>query len=54
MRYEVPLKYLSNPALNDMIMRSQQQDLDDEIDGPLRITSPTEFFDQFLKLAKEF
>lgn len=43
------IKFLSNPALEQLIMRWHQNDLDDKIEGPLRIACPTEYFDDLCK-----
>ncbi|KAG6750740.1 hypothetical protein POTOM_045249 [Populus tomentosa] len=53
-RYEVPVKYLSNPVFQELLRRSQHQDLDYKIEGALRIPHSTAFFDQFLRIIKEY
>ncbi|CAK7341489.1 unnamed protein product [Dovyalis caffra] len=52
-RYEVPVKYLSNPVFQELLRRSQHQDLDYKIEGAIRIPHSTAFFDQFLRIMKE-
>lgn len=53
-RYEVPVKYLSNPVFQELLRRSQHQDLDYKIEGAIRIPHSTAFFDQFLRIIKEY
>ncbi|CAK7341487.1 unnamed protein product [Dovyalis caffra] len=52
-RYEVPVKYLSNPVFQELLRRSQHQDLEYKIEGAIRIPHSTAFFDQFLRIMKE-
>ena len=47
-RYEVPVKYLSHPTIQQLLMRSQHGDLETKIDGPIELTCRTEFFDHIL------
>ncbi|KAK6266241.1 hypothetical protein QUC31_017078 [Theobroma cacao] len=51
-RYEVPIRYLSSPAFQELLMRSQDDDLDTKIDGPITIACTSERFKQLLKVAK--
>ncbi|KAK6266239.1 hypothetical protein QUC31_017076 [Theobroma cacao] len=51
-RYEVPIKYLSSPAFQELLMRSQDDDLDTKIDGPITIACTSKRFEQLLKVAK--
>ena len=51
-RYEVPLKYLSLPSFQELIVQSQPDELDIKIDGPIVLACSTEVFDQFLSMAK--
>ncbi|KAB1224620.1 Auxin-induced protein X15 [Morella rubra] len=51
-RYEVPLKYLSLPAFQELIDQSQPDELDITIDGPIVLACSTEVFDQFLSMAE--
>ncbi|KDP26304.1 hypothetical protein JCGZ_22289 [Jatropha curcas] len=54
-RYEVPLKSLKFPALQELIKQSQDDDFDLKIDGPIILASCTpNMFEQLLKRAKEF
>ncbi|KDP24648.1 hypothetical protein JCGZ_25564 [Jatropha curcas] len=54
-RYEVPLKSLKFPALQELIKQSQDDYFDLKIDGPIILSSCTpDMFDQLLKRAKEF
>ncbi|KAJ6694013.1 hypothetical protein OIU85_004771 [Salix viminalis] len=43
-RCEVPVKYLSNPVFQELLRRSQNQDLDGKIEGAIRIPHSTAFF----------
>lgn len=53
-RYEVPVKYLSLPKFQELMMNSQDEgDLDFKIDGPITLTCTTEKFEELLKLAKK-
>ncbi|KAM4077529.1 hypothetical protein ACJW30_12G144800 [Castanea mollissima] len=51
-RYEIPLKYLSLPAFQELIVQSQADELEPKIQGPIMLACRTEEFDQLLKLAK--
>ena len=51
-RYEVPVKYLSLPAFQELIVQSQADELEPKIQGPIMLACRTEEFDQLLKLAK--
>ncbi|KAF9670224.1 hypothetical protein SADUNF_Sadunf13G0046100 [Salix dunnii] len=53
-RFEVPVKYLSNPVFQELLRRSQNQDLDCKIEGAIRIPHSTAFFYQFLRIVKEY
>ncbi|KAG5232769.1 hypothetical protein OIU78_027502 [Salix suchowensis] len=53
-RCEVPVKYLSNPVFQELLRRSQNQDLDGKIEGAIRIPHSTAFFYQFLRIVKEY
>lgn len=54
-RFEVPVKFLSVPAFQKLVKKFVNDDdrLDPKIDGPLVLECGAEFFDLFLKLAKE-
>jgi SAUR family protein len=52
-RYEVPLKYLSLPCFQDLIVQAEPEVLEPKIEGPIMLACTTEIFDQLLKLAKE-
>ena len=47
-RYYVPVKYLSHPIIQQLLMRSQNGDLETKIEGPIELTCRTEFFDHIL------
>ena len=47
-RYYVPVKYLSHPTIQQLLMRSQNGDLETKIEGPIELTCRTEFFDHIL------
>lgn len=51
-RYQVPLKYLSLPKFQELIMQSLGDDLDVKVDGPITLACTTETFDRLLKLAR--
>ena len=51
-RYEIPVKYLSLPAFQELIVQSQADELEPKIQGPIMLACRTEEFDQLLKLAK--
>ncbi|KAF3951529.1 hypothetical protein CMV_022831 [Castanea mollissima] len=51
-RYEIPVKYLSLPAIQELIVQSQADELEPKIQGPIMLACRTEEFDQLLKLAK--
>ncbi|XP_023905913.2 auxin-responsive protein SAUR20-like [Quercus suber] len=51
-RYEVPVKYLSLPAFQELFVQSQEDELEAKIEGPIMLACKTEEFDQLLKLAK--
>ncbi|GMI92967.1 hypothetical protein HRI_002966000 [Hibiscus trionum] len=52
-RFEVPIKYLSLAVFQELLIRSQGDDLDAKIDGPIRIAfCSSERFKQLLKDAK--
>ncbi|XWS22215.1 hypothetical protein CRYUN_Cryun29cG0015200 [Craigia yunnanensis] len=51
-RYEVPIKYLSSPAFQELLIRSQDDDLETKIDGPITIACTPKRFKQLLKVAK--
>ncbi|WRX20276.1 Small auxin-up RNA - like 10 [Theobroma cacao] len=51
-RYEVPIKYLSSPAFQELLMRSQDDDLDTKIDGPITVACTSKMFEQLLNVAK--
>ena len=53
-RYEVPVKYLSLPAFQELIVQSQADELEAKIEGPIMLACKTEEFDQLLKQAKVF
>lgn len=55
-RYEVPLKYLSFPALQELIGKSlsgEDQIHEPKIDGPITLACKVGAFDELLKLAKK-
>lgn len=54
-RYEVPVKYLSFPAIRDMIKRSIGGDdrAEIKIDGPIILPCTPTYFDRLLKMAEE-
>ncbi|XVF37663.1 hypothetical protein REPUB_Repub20aG0028900 [Reevesia pubescens] len=52
-RYEVPIKYLSSPAFQELLIRSQDDDLDNKIDGPITIPCTSQRFKELLKNAKK-
>ncbi|KAM4070175.1 hypothetical protein ACB094_12G144700 [Castanea mollissima] len=51
-RYEIPVKYLSLPAIQELIVQSQADELEPKIQGPIMLACRTDEFDQLLKLAK--
>ncbi|GMI92968.1 hypothetical protein HRI_002966100 [Hibiscus trionum] len=51
-RFEVPIKYLSSAAFQELLVWSQGDDLDAKIDGPIRIGCSSKSFKQALKDAK--
>ena len=51
-RYEIPVKYLSLPAFQELIVQSQADELEPKIQGPIMLACRTDEFDQLLKLAK--
>ena len=51
-RYEIPVKYLSLPAFQELIVQSQADELEPKKQGPIMLACRTEEFDQLLKLAK--
>ncbi|XVE84494.1 hypothetical protein DITRI_Ditri17bG0017900 [Diplodiscus trichospermus] len=51
-RYEVPIKYLSSPLFRQLLIRSQDDDLEAKIDGPITIDCTPEMFKQLLKVVK--
>ncbi|KAK9986278.1 hypothetical protein SO802_031229 [Lithocarpus litseifolius] len=53
-RYELPVKYLLHPTMQDLMVRSQQSDLEPKIAGPIVLASRTQFFDGLLLLFKEY
>ncbi|KAE8673880.1 Cysteinyl-tRNA synthetase, class Ia family protein, ARATH isoform 1 [Hibiscus syriacus] len=53
-RFEVPIKYLSRAAFQELLVRTQGDNgLDAKIDGPIRIACSCERFKQVLKDAKK-
>ena len=53
-RYELPVKYLSHPTMQDLMVQSQHGDLDPKIEGPIVLACRTQFFDGLLLLFKEY
>ncbi|XVF29416.1 hypothetical protein REPUB_Repub15cG0119400 [Reevesia pubescens] len=54
-RYEVPIKYLSSPEFQELLIRSRDDDLETKIDGPISIACCTsQRFEQLLKVAKKY
>ncbi|KAK7825377.1 auxin-induced protein 10a5 [Quercus suber] len=51
-RYEVPVKYLSLPAFQELFVHLQEDELQAKIEGPIMLACKIEEFDQLLKLAK--
>lgn len=51
-KYQVPLKYLSDPIIQLLIKKSQPDVFDAKIGGPLEIACTTDTFDQLLKILK--
>ncbi|XVE84496.1 hypothetical protein DITRI_Ditri17bG0018100 [Diplodiscus trichospermus] len=51
-RYEVPMKYLSSPVFQELLIRSQDDDLEAKIDGPITIDCTPEMFEQLLKVVR--
>ncbi|KAL4606443.1 hypothetical protein ACB092_09G103300 [Castanea dentata] len=51
-RYELPVKYLSHPTIQDLIVQSQHGDLEPKIEGPIVLSCRTQFFDGLLLLFK--
>ena len=51
-KYEIPVKYLSLPAFQELIVQSQADELEPKIQGPIMLACRTEEFDQLLKLAE--
>ncbi|XVF29401.1 hypothetical protein REPUB_Repub15cG0118000 [Reevesia pubescens] len=53
-RYEVPIKYLSSPAFQELLIRSRDDDLETKIDGPISIACCTsQRFEQLLKEQRQ-
>jgi SAUR family protein len=50
-RYEVPVKYLSLPTFQDLMVQAEPVELEPKIEGPIMLACTTEIFDQLLKLA---
>ncbi|CAN6539682.1 unnamed protein product [Malus baccata var. baccata] len=51
--YQVPLKYLLNPTLQQLIKKSESDVFDAKIDGPIELACTTNTFDQLLKIFKK-
>ncbi|KAK8556354.1 hypothetical protein V6N13_064391 [Hibiscus sabdariffa] len=51
-RFEVPIKYLSCVAFQELLNRSHADDLDAKIDGPITVVCSSEMFKKMLKEAK--
>ncbi|TQE11139.1 hypothetical protein C1H46_003145 [Malus baccata] len=51
--YQIPLKYLLDPTLQQLIEKSQPDVFDSKIDGPIELACTTETFDEFLKIFKK-
>ena len=53
-RYEVPVKYLSHPSIQKLIILSQHDELETKIDGPIELACTIQFFEELLILAKKY
>jgi SAUR family protein len=53
-RYEVPVKYLSHPSIQKLIILSQHDELETKIDGPIELACTTQFFEELLILVKKY
>ena len=53
-RYELPVKYLSHHAIQDLMVQSQHGDLEPKIEGPIVLACKTQFFDRLLFSIKEY
>ncbi|KAL4375915.1 hypothetical protein GQ457_02G042380 [Hibiscus cannabinus] len=51
-RFEVPIKYLSCAAFQELLIRSHADDLDAKIDGPITVACSSHMFQKMLKEAK--
>lgn len=52
-RYEVPVEYLSMRSFQEMILRFKLDNLDTKIEGPLKLSCSTTFFEEQLgKVAR--
>ncbi|KAK8663468.1 hypothetical protein V6N13_083286 [Hibiscus sabdariffa] len=51
-RFEVPIKYLSCAAFQELLIRSHADDLDAKIDGPITVACSSDMFKKMLKEAK--
>ncbi|KAK9986277.1 hypothetical protein SO802_031228 [Lithocarpus litseifolius] len=52
-RYELPVKYLSHPTIQELMVQSQHGDLEPKIEGPIVLACGTQFFDRLLLSFKE-
>ncbi|CAB4320263.1 unnamed protein product [Prunus armeniaca] len=53
-RYKVPLKYLSRPAFQKLLQKSQTDVLDPKIEGPLVLRCTADDFHKSLENFKEY
>ena len=51
--YKIPLKYLYDPTLQQLIEKSQPGVFDAKIDGPIELACTTNTFDELLKIFKK-
>ncbi|KAM1663375.1 hypothetical protein ACFX13_043600 [Malus domestica] len=51
--HQIPLKYLLDPTLQQLIEKSQPDVFDSKIDGPIELACTTHTFDEFLKIFKK-
>ncbi|KAB2619555.1 auxin-induced protein 6B-like [Pyrus ussuriensis x Pyrus communis] len=51
--YQLPLKYLLNPSLQQLIKKSEPDVFDAKIEGPIELACTSNTFDQLLKIFKK-
>ncbi|KDP39594.1 hypothetical protein JCGZ_02614 [Jatropha curcas] len=51
-RYEIPIKFLAIQSFQELIIGSEEEDFDSKIEGPIRLSCSTSFFDEQLQLLK--